>query len=153
MLHPSTQHGAWHKVGAQPLSREQNSSFSDTIPSSLIFPTKRHRMTVTSSPFPGEVHSTHQKQKSDLSPGRRPASLRPPECPLPSPACPQAGRAPDHCPGGPQVLGMTKGALTWSVSPKSCPGSASEFSFRILSFHRGGWSQGLNQITCKVLGR
>lgn len=68
MLHPSTQHGAWHKVECPATVREQNSSFSDTIPSSLIFPTKRHRMTVTSAPFPGEVHSTHQKQKSDPEP-------------------------------------------------------------------------------------
>ena len=84
-------------------------------PSKLIFPNKRHRMTVTSSLYPGKVHSTNRKQKSDLSPGWRPASLRPPECLLLSPAHHQAVRAPDHCPGSAQALGVTKGALKLRV--------------------------------------
>lgn len=121
------------------------------IPSSLIFPTKRHGMTVRSSPFPGKVHSTHRKQKSDLSPGRRPASLRPPECPLLSPACHQAGGE-----GG--LTTAWRALRCWAgqkehelrvSAPR--PALARQVKFPLSSC--GGWSQGLHQITGKVLGR
>ena len=110
MLHPSAQHGAWHEVGAQPLSREQNSGFSDTHTQQSHLP---HQETWDDcNKFPIPWQSSQHPPKAEVRPEPRAEAGFPPAAGMPAALSRQSsGRR-----GGPSGAGHDKRSMNSSVT-------------------------------------